>query len=217
MQKTVRRFILRDAFRIWNCGRIFGVGGAFRSMPVGGCTPDRNDPPTRKQRNRVQKTVRRFILRDAFRIWNCREIFSRDGAFRSMPVGGCTPDRNDPPTRGQGNRGQKTVRRFISGDAFQIWNCGRVFSVGGAFRSMPVGGCTPDRNDPPTRKQRNRGQKTVRRFILGDAFRIWNCGRVFSGGGSFRSGVQPPTGTRMDRHRPAQTVRLPARPPAREF
>ena len=29
------------------------------------------------------------------------------------------------------------------------------------------------------------------------SFRIWNCWRIFSGGGSFRSGVQPPTGTRM--------------------
>ena len=26
-------------------------------------------------------------------------------------------------------------------------------------------------------------------------FRIWNCGRIFSGGGAFRSGVQPPTGS----------------------
>ena len=25
-----------------------------------------------------------------------------------VPVGGCTPDRNDPPPRGQGNRVQKT-------------------------------------------------------------------------------------------------------------
>ena len=31
-----------------------------------------------------------------------------------MPVGGCTPDRNDPPTRGQRSRRQKTVKRSIS-------------------------------------------------------------------------------------------------------
>ena len=27
------------------------------------------------------------------------------------------------------------------------------------------------------------------------SFRIWNCERIFDGGGAFRSGVQPPTGT----------------------
>ena len=43
-------------------------------------------------------------------------------------------------------------------------------------------------------------QRTERRNQLKDSsrgmfFRIWNCGKPFSGGGSFRSGVQPPTGS----------------------
>ena len=52
--------------------------------PVGGCTPDRNDPPPRKQGNNSQKTIKRFNFSGYF----------------SAPVGDCIPDRNDPPPQG---------------------------------------------------------------------------------------------------------------------
>ena len=41
------------------------------------------------------------------------------------------------------------------------------------------------------------------------SFRIWNCERTFGGGGAFRSGVQPPTGSRetdIPRPTPAPAV-----------
>ena len=75
-------------------------------------------------------------------------------------------------SRGTTDRKQESIKRFISGMSFRIWNCGRIFSEGRSFRSragpvapvvlvlVPVGGCTPDRKAPPPRKQGNNRQKT---------------------------------------------------------
>ena len=46
--------------------------------------------------------------------------------------------------------------------------------------------------------------RIIKDLFLGGAFRVWNCRGTFSGGGSFRSGVQPPTGTKFN-PRPAPT------------
>ena len=57
--------------------------------------------------------------------------------------------------------------------------------------------------EPPTGKlhpRESRGtadgkQGSIKKFILGDAFPDLELREIFGGGGSFRSGVQPPTGS----------------------
>ena len=231
----------------------FGIAGGYWAgvelsdlVPVGGCTPDRNDPPTRKQGNNGQ-TIEINIL-TALRIRNRRRVLGGGGAFRPCAGRGLNPrpersthakageqrteNRNqyldgspdselqegigrgwsfptlcrsgvEPPTgtihpresRGTTDRKQKSISRRLSG-----------FGIAGGYWAgvelsdlVPVGGCTPDRNDPPTRKQGNNGQKIEINVL--SAFQIRNCIGIFGGGGSFRSGVQPPTGSRPDRHR----------------
>ena len=97
----------------------------------------------------------RFTRGRPCRIWSCRRIFSRGISFqpcagRCMPVGGCPPDRNDPPTQGHwmDDRKQEDSRK---GNLAGFGVAGRYSA--GMYRSdlVPVGGCTPDRNDPPTR------------------------------------------------------------------
>ena len=73
---------------------------------------------------------------------------------------------------------------------------GRRAVCAGLCRSIlvPVGGCTPDRNDPPplnTRPQFQIRKASPKINLLTVFCPLFLCPRV---GGSFRSGVQPPTG-----------------------
>ena len=47
-----------------------------------------------------------------------------------------------------------------------------------------------------------RTKKQTKRFISGDAFPDLELQETFSGGGAFRSGVQPPTGSELAQDRP---------------
>ena len=138
--------------------------------PVGGCTPDRNDPPTRGQGNRRQKTIKKIHFGECLSGFKIAGRHSTGMELSDLePVGGCTPDRNDPPTRGQGNRRQKTIKKIHFGECLSGFKIAGRHSTGMELSDLePVGGCTPDRNDPPTRGQRNRRQKTIKRFISGE-------------------------------------------------
>ena len=105
-----------------------------------------------------------------------------------VPVGDSIPDRRKDGTLQQ----------------CRLWNDGRQMPVGNDGRDLsmpvglvPVGGCTPDRNDPPP-------LNICRAFKFGKAlpqsiFQTAFCHLLlcFRGGGAFRSGVQPPTGSRV--------------------
>ena len=89
---------------------------------------------------------------------------------------------------------------------FVFANWGGFLGEGGSGLA-PVGGCNPDRNDPPP-------PNICRAFKFGKAspqsiFQTVFCHLFlcFRGGGSFRSGVQPPTGSVADRHSPTRTPR----------
>ena len=205
------------------CLAAFGIAGEHSAgmelsglEPVGGCTPDRNDPPTRKQRNRSQKAgIKRFISgnalphlelreniqpgwsfpassrsgvapptgtihpresretevrkresKDSFRgmpcrIWNCGRTFSRDGAFRPRAGRGLhpRPERSTPAKAGK-QKSESGNQKIHFGECLAAFGIAGEHSAGVELSGLePVGGCTPDRNDPPTRKQRNNGQK----------------------------------------------------------
>ena len=75
-------------------------------MPVGGCTPDRNDPPTRKQGNSRQKTE----INKRFTSGECRSSLCRSGV--APPTGTIHPRES----RATADRKQKSIKRFTSGE-----------------------------------------------------------------------------------------------------
>ena len=111
----------------------------------------------------------------------------------SVPVGGATPDRR------KGERlswfGSGTGREERRGD--RVSHCERV---GGTWRGwiVPVGGSTPDRHQArPAQLVRERHREGGNAEGIGCPIMSGRGG--LGGGGSFRSGVQPPTGTRPER------------------
>ena len=124
----------------------FGIAGGYwagveRSdlVPVGGCTPDRNDPPTRKQGNNGQKIEINVLA--ALRIRNCRRVLGGGGAFRPCAGRGLhpRPERSTHAKAGEQraeNRNQCSVGFPDSKLYRNIWR-GWI---------VPVGGSTPDRH-----------------------------------------------------------------------
>ena len=107
-----------------------------------------------------------------------------------MPVGGCTPDRNDPPTRGQRSRRQKTVKRSISLRRSEVELChaGRPYA-GRGLHPRPESS-TPAKYPPTTPNPEKHPPKIN---LLTVFCRLFNA---LAWVDRSRSGVQPPTGTR---------------------
>ena len=152
-----------------------------------------------------------------------RQIFGGGGAFRSgvqPPTGrGATGTIHTRESRGTEDR--KQFERFIAGMLFPNLKAWQIFGGDGAFRSgvQPPTGRGPAQTGRGatgtihTRESRGtEDRKQFERFIAGMLFPNLKARQIFGGGGSFRSGVQPPTGSNRlklaqigkDRQRPAQ-------------
>ena len=113
-----------------------------------------------------------------------------------VPVGGSTPDRRCCRPALPNSHSPTGIPQA----AFDISGFGIADRhSAGVERSglVPVGGCTPDRNDPPPLNicRAFKFGKALPQSIFQTAFcHLLLCFRV---GGAFRSGVQPPTGSRL--------------------
>ena len=167
--------------------------------PVGGFTPDRNAPPLPNTCPKLQnpsssseKPVK--LPRTPVRFCRCRSFWSRSGV---QPPTSTRPERSTlakplPKT-------PKPVKLFRKTRQAPP-NTGQILPLPVGLE--PVGGCTPDRNDPPPPNisMRFRIRRPANKLIS-IFYPLFLCFRV---DGSFRSGVQPPTGTRPERSTPAK-------------
>ena len=198
--KPVKLF-LKTRQALPNTGRILPLPVVLE--PVGGCTPDRNDPPPPNIPMRFR--IRRADRKIDFYFLSVVPLLSRVWIF---PVGGSTPDRHKAgtlhpcQTLAQNSKPVKLFQKTRQAPP----NTGQILPLPVVLE--PVGGFTPDRNDPPPPnismrfRIRRPANKLISIFCP-----LFPCFRV---DGSFRSGVQPPTGTRPERSTPAKY--LPAIP-----
>ena len=151
--------------------------------------------------------VRKRESKDSFRgmpcrIWNCGRTFSRDGTFRPRAGRGLHPrPERSTHAKAEKQKSESGNQKIHFGECLAAFGIAGEHSAGMELSGLePVGGCTPDRNDPPTRKQRNRSQKAgIKRFISGNALPHLELRENIQPGWNFpassRSGVAPPTGT----------------------
>ena len=200
----IKRFISGNAFPHLELRENIQPGWSFPASSRSGVAPPTGTIHPRESR---ETEVRKRESKDSFRgmpfrIWNCGRTFSRDGAFRPRAGRGLHPrPERSTHAKAEKQKSESGNQKIHFGECLAAFGIAGEHSAGMELSGLePVGGCTPDRNDPPPRKQGNRSQKAgIKRFISGNAFPHLELRENIQPGWSFpassRSGVAPPTGT----------------------